>query len=79
MKISIQDHGIGIPAEKINSVFDRFFRVENTSQHFSGLGLGLYISSEIIKEHGGRIGAESTNGNGSTFWFILPAIEPVKS
>ena len=70
-KVSVTDQGIGIPEDKIEEVFDRFFRVENTSQSFSGLGLGLYISSEIIKRHQGKIGVCSKLGEGSTFWFTV--------
>jgi two-component system CheB/CheR fusion protein len=72
VKIEVTDFGIGIPEEKINHVFDRFFRVEDKSQQSSGLGLGLYISSEIIKRHGGKYGVISEFGKGSTFWFTLP-------
>jgi len=71
VKVMVADQGIGIPEDKIGEVFDRFFRVEHTSQSFSGLGLGLYISSEIIKQHGGEIGVVSTLGKGSTFWFTV--------
>jgi two-component system CheB/CheR fusion protein len=72
LKISITDFGIGIPADKIHYIFDRFFRVQESSQKFSGLGLGLFISSEIVKRHKGDIGVESKEGAGSTFWFTLP-------
>lgn len=72
IKVSVTDTGIGIPAEKIPFVFDRFFRVEGASDKFSGLGLGLYISSEIISRHQGRIGLQSQQDKGSTFWFSLP-------
>lgn len=71
IKFSVIDKGIGIPAEKIEHIFDRFYRVENTSQNYPGVGLGLYISSEIIKQHRGEIGVESTIGKGSTFWFTI--------
>jgi two-component system CheB/CheR fusion protein len=71
MRCSVYDEGIGIPIELQPFVFDRFFRVHASSQMFSGLGLGLFISSEIIKQHGGKIGVESTAGKGSCFWFIL--------
>lgn len=72
VKISVKDYGIGIPQEKLDLVFDRFFRVEESSSQFSGLGLGLFISSDIIKRHQGQIGAVSSPGEGSTFWFSLP-------
>ena len=72
LKIAITDQGIGIPSDKIHYIFDRFFRVQESSQKFSGLGLGLYISSEIVKRHGGSIGVESEEEQGSTFWFTLP-------
>jgi chemotaxis family two-component system sensor kinase Cph1 len=71
IKVAVTDNGIGIPEDKISNIFDRFYRVENTSKNFSGIGLGLYISSEIIKRHQGQIGVESTLGKGSTFWFII--------
>lgn len=72
VRVAVTDKGIGIPPEKIPFVFDRFFRVEETSDRFSGLGLGLYISSEIIARHGGKMGVISEQGKGSTFWFTLP-------
>jgi signal transduction histidine kinase len=72
-KVSIRDFGIGIPKDKQELVFDRFFRVQESSKQFAGLGLGLYISAEIIKRHDGVIGVES-NGEGSNFYFILPVV-----
>lgn len=71
IKVSVRDYGIGIPDDKINDIFNRFFRVEHTSQNFSGLGLGLYITSEIIKQHSEQIDVTSVLGEGSTFWFTL--------
>lgn len=70
--VSIQDSGIGIPSHMTEKIFNRFTRIENTEYHISGLGLGLYISAEIIKQHGGRIWVESTEKKGSTFFFTLP-------
>jgi signal transduction histidine kinase len=73
--ISFTDFGIGIAIEKISKIFDRFYRVDEVSKEFSGLGIGLYISSEIIKQHGGKIWAESIEGEGSTFYLSLPAMD----
>jgi len=70
--VSFTDYGIGIPQENITKVFDRFYRVDEVSKEFSGLGIGLFISAEIIKQHGGNIWAESKEGEGSTFYFSLP-------
>jgi PAS domain S-box-containing protein len=71
-KVSVKDNGPGIDLQKIPHLFDRYYRVEPANYHSSGLGLGLYISAEIIKKHGGRIGVDSEAGKGSTFWFTLP-------
>jgi len=71
VKVHVTDYGIGIPDDKLENIFDRFYRVENTSKNYSGIGLGLYISSEIIKRHNGQIGVNSTLGEGSTFWFTV--------
>ena len=69
----VQDFGLGIPQEKQAKVFERFYRVEEGMETiYPGLGLGLYISSEIIRRHGGTISVESMEGKGSTFFFTLP-------
>lgn len=71
--VSVQDFGIGISKAKQQKVFEQFYRVSGSKQHtFPGLGLGLYISSEIIKREGGRIWVDSEEGKGSTFYFALP-------
>jgi len=71
--LSVQDHGIGIPADKLSRVFEQFYRVTGKMQHtFPGLGLGLYISSEIIQRERGRIWVESEEGKGSVFSIALP-------
>jgi len=71
--LCVQDFGIGIAKENLNKVFEQFYRVSGDMQHtFPGLGLGLYISSEIIKREGGRIWVNSVQGEGSTFCFALP-------
>lgn len=71
-KIAVKDTGPGIPSEKIPHLFDRYYRAEPSGFQNAGLGLGLYICSEIIRRHGGDIGVESELGKGSTFWFTLP-------
>jgi len=71
--LSVQDFGIGIPANNLERVFEQFYRVSGDVQlTFPGLGLGLYISSEIIKREGGRIWVTSKEGEGSIFCFALP-------
>lgn len=71
--LSVTDFGIGIPKEKQKKVFEQFFRVSGAHQNtFPGLGLGLYITAQIIKREKGRIWAESREGKGSTFYFSLP-------
>src|SRR5690606_34763009 len=72
VKVSVVDFGIGIPESKQSEVFDKFYRVEETSFDFQGLGIGLYICSEIIRSHQGTIGVESSEGKGATFYFTLP-------
>lgn len=73
IKLMVQDFGIGIPSEQQNMVFERFYRVTGENENtYSGLGLGLYISYEIIKRHDGNIGVKSEEGKGSTFYFELP-------
>ncbi|HTE02333.1 MAG TPA: CheR family methyltransferase [Mucilaginibacter sp.] len=74
VKIAITDFGIGIPKNKLPLIFDRFYRVDEKSQRYAGLGLGLYISAEIIRRHNGHINIESEEGEGSTFWFVIPIV-----
>lgn len=73
IKISVRDTGPGIPADKLPFLFDRFYRASHSGSNYSGLGLGLYICSEIIERHKGAIGVESVVGQGTEFWFTLPA------
>lgn len=72
VKVSVTDFGIGIPAIKQDAVFRKFYRVEESSVQFQGMGIGLFICSEIIKEHKGTIGVLSKVNEGSTFYFTLP-------
>jgi signal transduction histidine kinase len=69
--ISVIDEGVGIDAEEIPNLFQRFFRAK-TGKKIEGLGLGLYITRLIIEAHGGRIWVESQVGKGSTFNIALP-------
>lgn len=71
LKVTVTDHGIGIPPEMHHKLFDKFFRVDAPG-HFQGMGIGLYICAEIIQRHGGEYGVNSTPGNGSSFYFTLP-------
>ena len=71
--VDIYDKGIGIPDKDIGNIFLRFYRVSGSASSFSGSGIGLYISSEIIKRHKGKIWAESKIGKGSVFHFSIPA------
>ncbi|MES3018731.1 MAG: PAS domain-containing sensor histidine kinase [Bacteroidota bacterium] len=73
VKIGIKDYGIGIPANKIPHVFTRFYRVED-DPNISGLGIGLYLSHQIVERHKGKIWVESKLGEGSTFWLTLPLV-----
>ncbi len=70
----VQDRGQGIPAENLESIFERFHQVDaSDSRRKGGTGLGLAICRRIIEQHNGKIWAESTLGEGSTFYFIVPA------
>ncbi len=72
-KVSVIDHGPGVPPSKIPYLFDRYYQVQNNGNNSnSGLGIGLYICSEIIKKHNGDIGVDTEAGKGSAFWFTLP-------
>lgn len=72
VKVGVKDFGIGIAQEKLDHIFSRYYRIDDDNAKMSGLGIGLYLSYEIITRHQGRIWAESTPGKGSTFWFVLP-------
>ncbi len=77
--VSVRDAGIGIPLADQPHLFQRWFRATNSSsQHYGGVGLGLYISHEIITLHGGKLWVESTGvpGEGATFSFTLPLLSP---
>lgn len=73
--LAVKDFGIGISKEQQDKIFDKFYRVEDNSNRFNGLGIGLYICSEIINRHGGTIGVKSVPDEGSEFYFIIPTTE----
>ena len=76
LELSVQDDGPGIPAEALDRVFERFYRVDKArSREQGGTGLGLSIVKHIIQNHGGRVWVNSEPGKGATFFFTLPAGE----
>jgi two-component system sensor histidine kinase VicK len=73
VEVSVEDTGTGIPVGELESVFDKFYRVENASEEAAdGTGLGLSITKEIVEAHGGRIWAERAEGGGTKFKFTIP-------
>jgi signal transduction histidine kinase len=72
VRFEVTDTGGGIAAEYQPHLFEKFFRVPGTSA--DGAGLGLFIAKEIVDGHGGEIGVESAESQGSTFWFTLPLV-----
>jgi two-component system phosphate regulon sensor histidine kinase PhoR len=72
VRVSVTDEGIGLSTEQREKIFERFYRVEDKTFSASGLGMGLYISTEIINHHKGQINVNSELGKGSTFYFTLP-------
>ncbi len=72
VRVNVTDFGIGIPDFKQDAVFKKFYRVEESSLQFQGMGIGLFICAEIIKQHHGSVGVSSIVNEGSTFYFTLP-------
>jgi PAS domain S-box-containing protein len=75
VKISVTDYGMGISPQDKTKIFERFFRARDIQKKFPGLGIGLYISHEIIANHKGSLWVESEIGKGSTFSFTLPIMK----
>ncbi|HEY0177514.1 MAG TPA: HAMP domain-containing sensor histidine kinase [Pedobacter sp.] len=72
LQISIQDFGIGMSKDELQKIFNKFYRVESVVKQYNGFGVGLYVSSKIILDHGGKIWVESIDKKGCTFIFTLP-------
>lgn len=72
VEVSVNDTGLGIPADKLATVFERFYRREETGRGWEGAGLGLHIVHQLVTAQGGAIHAESEAGQGTTFRFTLP-------
>jgi signal transduction histidine kinase len=77
--VSVQDFGIGISKEHQQKIFERFYQgIDPEEKTYPGLGIGLYISCEIVKRHGGQLWVESKKGKGATFHFTLPLFSEEK-
>ena len=74
--VTVQDHGIGIPQDKLNKVFDRFFQIDGSmTRRYGGTGLGLAIVKKIVEAHNGKVWVRSELNKGSTFCFTLPCVD----
>lgn len=73
VQFAVRDTGVGIPADEVSRIFERFYRVDK-SRTGSGTGLGLSIGKHIVEAHKGKIWAESVEGQGSTFFFSIPIV-----
>jgi signal transduction histidine kinase len=73
VRLAVRDHGIGVPPEHRGQIFERFYQAETVpTKHASGMGLGLYISRQIVELHDGRIAAEFPPDGGTRFVVTLP-------
>ena len=72
-RVSVEDHGIGIPAARQSRIFERFYTAHSDTPHdYGGMGIGLYLAREFVMRHGGRLWFHSVENEGSTFTFALP-------
>jgi signal transduction histidine kinase len=73
--VAVRDEGIGISRDNLKRIFERYYRVkDDNSSQFQGLGIGLFISHDIIQYHRGKLWVESEQGKGSTFYFSIPGV-----
>ena len=79
LKVSVTDKGVGMAKKHLDKIFDRYYRVEEHAIQFQGLGIGLYISHEIIQRHLGKMWVESELQKGSTFHFTLPFVNNLEA
>ncbi|MFA4870778.1 MAG: sensor histidine kinase [Pedobacter sp.] len=77
--IAVIDKGVGMSTENVERIFEKFYRNKEITDSHPGLGMGLYITSKIINDHGGKIWVESEQGNGSAFHFTIPLFTPSKN
>ncbi len=78
VEVSVQDNGIGMPANVVGNLFHKFYRSHRSRETVAGTGIGLYICKAIVESHGGTISVSSVEGQGSTFTFTVPTYAYVK-
>jgi signal transduction histidine kinase len=76
VRLAVRDHGLGIAPEKRAAIFERFYQA-HAEEHRSGLGLGLYITRQIVAQHDGTVTAEFPEDGGTRFVVLLPVTAPV--
>jgi len=77
VKVSVEDHGIGMPGSVVSNLFHKFYRSHRSRETVAGTGIGLYICKAIVESHGGKVSVRSVEGQGSTFEFTLPIYSTV--
>lgn len=77
VKVSVEDHGIGMPGNVVSNLFHKFYRSHRSRETVAGTGIGLYICKAIVESHGGKISVRSQEGEGSTFDFTIPIYSTV--